>query len=139
MMTKSYSELIELETFEERFDYLKLGGVVGRQTFGFERYLNQILYNSGEWKSTRNGIIIRDNGCDLGIDNMEISYRIVIHHINPITIDDIEMRRDCVFDPNNLIMTSHNTHQAIHYSDESLLFTLPQERKRGDTCLWKAY
>ena len=136
-MIKTYSELIELETFEERFDYLKLSGVVGLKTFGEDRYLNQILYNSGEWKSTRNDIIIRDNACDLGIEGREVSYRILIHHINPITIEDIERRRDCVFDPNNLISTSDNTHRAIHYSDESLLFILPQERKRGDTCLWK--
>lgn len=137
MMIKTYRELCYLRTFEERFKYLKLGGTVGRETFGFERYFNQRFYRSREWKHTRNDIIVRDNGCDLGIYDREIFGRIIVHHINSITIDDIELGRDCLFDPNNLICTSHNTSNAIHYGDASLLFRSPQERRKGDTQLWK--
>ena len=135
-MIKTYRELRRLRSFEDRFEYLKIGGVVGRSTFGFERYLNQILYNSNEWKVARNPIIVRDNGCDLGDPDREIYSRLIVHHINPITIEDIELGRDCVFDPDNLISTVHNTHQAIHFGDSSLLIRLPQERRRGDTNLW---
>jgi hypothetical protein len=138
-MIKSYRELRRLQTFEERFEYLKMGGVVGRSTFGFDRYVNQTFYKSREWAHTRNGIIVRDNGCDLGIKDREIHGKILIHHINPITIEDIEYSRDCIFDPDNLITTNFNTHNAIHYGDSSLLIKLPQERKKGDTHLWKAY
>lgn len=137
-MIKSYKELRHLRTFEERFEYLKIGGVVGRETFGFERYLNQNFYQSPEWKHTRRGIILRDNGCDLGIRDREIFGRIIIHHINPISIDDIELGRDCIFDPDNLISCSHDTSNAIHYGDASLLIKPPQERRKGDTQLWKA-
>ena len=136
-MIKSYRELHSLRTFEERFDYLKIGGVVGRETFGFERYLNQNFYRSREWKHTRRDIIVRDNGCDLGSPDREIFGRIIVHHINPITIEDIEHGRDCVFDSNNLICTSQNTSNAIHYGDASLLIKFPQERRKGDTQLWK--
>lgn len=133
---KTYNDLRQLRTFEERFNYLKLGGSVGRATFGFERYLNQLLYHSGEWKQTRSNIIIRDSGCDLGYLDRDIFSNILIHHINPITIKDIENHNACLFDPNNLICTCHNTHQAIHYGDEGLLTRLPQSRKTGDTKLW---
>ena len=138
-MIKTYRELRRLRSFEDRYEYLKIGGIVGRATFGFERYLNQILYSSVEWKRTRNDIIVRDNGCDLGIPDLEIFDRIIAHHINPITIEDIERGADCVFNPDNIISTRHNTHNAIHYGDVSLLIRLPQERKKGDTTLWTAY
>ena len=138
-MLKTYSDLRRLQTFEERFAYLKLGGVVGQTTFGFERYLNQVLYRSQEWKLVRRDVIVRDDGCDLGIPDREIFGRLLIHHINPISIDDIEDSNPCVFDLNNLICTTHNTHNAIHYGDASLLATLPKERRKGDTCLWKTY
>lgn len=138
-MIKSYRELICLHTFEERFDYLKLKGTVGESTFGFNRYLNQILYSSTEWKHLRNQLIIRDDGCDLGIIGREIFHRAVLHHINPITPNDLELNRRCLLDPNNLIITTHDTHNAIHYGDESLLTQLPQDRSKGDTCPWKVY
>lgn len=134
---RTYSELITLDTFEERFRYLKLDGVVGRETFGYDRYLNQILYNSPEWKRCRNGIIIRDNGCDLGCEGYDIHGQILIHHINPITVEDVLNRNPIVFDPENLISTTHNTHNAIHYSDENLLITGPIERRKNDTCPWR--
>lgn len=137
MRIKTYSELITLPTFEERFEYLQLKGTVGQETFGFDRYLNQILYSSKEWKSLRNKIIVRDNGCDLALDGFEIHGRILIHHINPITIDDVIKRREMVFDPENLICVTHNTHNAIHYGDKSLLITGPIERRANDTCPWK--
>lgn len=138
-MTKSYRELRRIPTFEERFEYLKLGGAVGRATFGFERYLNQAFSRSTEWRHCRRGIILRDNGCDLGIQDREILGRIIVHHINPITVEDIELSRDCLFDPDNLICTSHNTSNAIHYGDKSLLVIAPKDRKKGDTSLWGAY
>lgn len=137
MRIKTYSELITLPTFEERFEYLQLKGIVGQETFGFDRYLNQILYNSKEWKHLRNEIIVRDNGCDLALEGFEIHGRILIHHINPITIDDVIKRREMVFDPENLICVTHNTHNAIHYGDKSLLITGPIERRANDTCPWK--
>lgn len=137
MRIKTYSELIALPTFEDRFEYLQLKGTVGQETFGFDRYLNQILYNSKEWKHLRNKIIVRDNGCDLAFEGFEIHGRILIHHINPITIDDVIKRREMVFDPENLICVTHNTHNAIHYGDKSLLITGPIERRANDTCPWK--
>ena len=137
MRIKTYSELITFSTFEERFEYLQLKGIVGQETFGFDRYLNQILYSSKEWKSLRNEIIVRDNGCDLALEGFEIHGRILIHHINPITIDDVIKRRGIVFDPENLICVTHNTHNAIHYGDKSLLITGPIERRANDTCPWK--
>lgn len=135
-MIKTYRQLKTYKTFEDRYAYLRLGGSVGRETFGFDRYANQVLYHSKEWKQTRDGIMIRDGGCDLGIEDREIFKGLILHHINPITMDDIEDRADCIFDPNNLICTSPNTHQAIHYGDKSKLIRLPQARTRGDTKLW---
>lgn len=135
--TKRYSELSTIPTYEERFKYLQLKGAVGNDTFGYDRYLNQILYNSPEWKRLRNQIIIRDNGRDLGCDGYEIYGRILIHHMNPITVEDIVSRDPIVFDPENLICVSHNTHNAIHYGDENLLIMAPVERTKNDTCPWR--
>ena len=134
---RTYSELITLPTFEERYRYLKLGGEVGKETFGWDRYLNQAFYSSTEWKKFRRDIIIRDMGCDLGIDGRAIGGAIYLHHIEPITVDDIAMRRECLLDPENVICTSYGTHNAIHYGDESLLIVAPAERRRNDTCPWK--
>ena len=135
---RTYSELITLPTFEERYQYLKLGGRVGETTFGFDRYLNQLLYRSDEWKSIRNDIIIRDNGCDLGMADREIRYqKILIHHMNPISVDDILRRTEYLLNPEYLICTVKRTHDAIHYGDESLLLTVPKERTMNDTCPWK--
>ena len=137
MMMKSYNELITIPTFEERFRYLKVYGVIGNQTFGHDRHLNQKLYTLSEWKRVRDKVILRDNGCDLGCEGFEIYSKIIIHHINPITVEDIVSRNPCVFDLNNLISTSHNTHNAIHYGDEKLLIVAPIERKQYDTCPWR--
>lgn len=137
MNTKRYSELITIPTYEERFKYIQLKGAVGNDTFGHDRYLNQILYNSPEWKRLRNQIIIRDNGRDLGCEGYEIYGRILIHHMNPITVEDIVSRDPIVFDPENLICVSHNTHNAIHYGDENLLIMAPVERTKNDTCPWR--
>ena len=134
---RTYSELITIPTFEERFEYLKLNGSVGLETFGHDRYLNQILYNSPEWRRFRPEIIVRDNGCDLACEGYEIFGKILIHHINPITAQDILNRNPKVFDPENVITTVHNTHNAIHYGDENLLITEPIKRSRNDTCPWK--
>lgn len=134
---KSYSGLIRIQTFEERFEYLKLNGIVGQETFGYDRYLNQIFYKSNEWKKFRRDIILRDDGCDLADPNRPILGRIIVHHINPITAEDIELRRACLFDPENVVCTSHNTSNALHYGDASLLYKLPQERMEGDTTPWK--
>lgn len=136
-MMKSYSEMILLKTFKERFDYLKMNGNVGTVTFGGERYLNQTLYKSYEWKKVRREVIIRDNGCDLGVEGFELSPKdILIHHINPITIDDIVNRNPIIFDLDNLITTKHKTHNAIHYSDDTMIFTGLVERTKDDTRLW---
>lgn len=139
MMTniKRYSELSTIPTYEERFQYLQLKGAVGNDTFGYDRYLNQILYNSPEWKRLRNQIIIRDNGRDLGCEGYEIYGRILIHHMNPITVEDIVSRNPIVFDPENLICVSHSTHNAIHYGDKNLLIMVPVERTKNDTCPWR--
>lgn len=134
---RTYSELILLPTFEERFQYLKLGGTVGQITFGYERYLNQLLYSSDEWKRCRRKVIIRDLGCDLACEGYELHNKILIHHMNPITVDDILQRNPRVFDLENLICTSHNTHNAIHYGDESLLLRAPIVRTKNDMCPWK--
>ena len=134
---KTYSELITLPTFEERFAYLQLNGVVGRDTFGFDRYLNQIFYRSKRWRSIRDQIIIRDNGCDLGVEGYDIYGKILIHHINPITLDDIERESEFLLNPEYLITTTHNTHNAIHYGNESLLSIMPIERVKNDTCPWR--
>ncbi len=136
-MIRTYSELITLPTFLERFNYLRLDGCVGAETFGYDRYLNQTLYRTAEWKRFRNKIIVRDNGCDLGCDGYEMFGKILVHHINPITVDDVLNRDPKIFDPDNVISTCLNTHNAIHYGDESLLITEPIERKPNDTCLWK--
>lgn len=137
MSIKTYSELIKLQTFEERFQYLKLNGVVGEETFGFDRYLNQAFYQSPEWRSLRNYIIIRDNGCDLGIADRELNSRIYIHHMNPITKEDILAMNEYVMNPEYLICVSKTTHDAIHYGDESLLLSVPVERSKNDTCPWR--
>ena len=134
---KCYSELVLLPTFEERFRYLCLDGVVGQDTFGFDRYMNQYFYRSKEWRRVRDIVIARDAGCDLGIPGREIFGRVLIHHMNPIRPDDIRNRSDILLDPEYLITTVHETHQAIHYGDESLLITAPIERARNDTCPWK--
>lgn len=137
MSIRTYSELITLPTFIERYRYLKLSGRVGEDTFGFDRYLNQVFYQSKEWRSIRDYVITRDNGCDLGMVGHDIYGRILIHHMNPITADDILKRSDLLLNPEYLICTIKNTHDAIHYSDESLLITDPIERSKNDTCPWK--
>lgn len=135
---RSYKELSRLETFKEKYEYLRLNGRVGADTFGFDRYLNQALYSSVEWKRFRRQVIIRDNGCDLGDPDRPITGdRIIIHHINPLTVKDLEERNEALFDMNNVICTSYNTHQAIHYGDERLLPQDYVERKPGDTIPWK--
>ena len=134
---KTYSELITIPTFEERFEYLKLDGQVGVETFGFNRYLNQAFYKSDEWLSIRDYVITRDNGCDLGMEGYEIYGRILIHHINPITKNDIIQRSRILLDPENLITTVKRTHDAIHYGDSNLLMRAPIERRKNDTCPWR--
>lgn len=137
-MIKTYSELISLPTFKERFEYLRLDGVVGESTFGINRYLNQKFYRTDpEWLELRPKIIIRDNGCDLAMPGREIHGKILIHHINPITIEDILNRTRRLFDPENLICTIKVTHDAIHFSDDSILFADPIIRTKNDTCPWK--
>ena len=137
MNIKTYSELITIPTYEERFEYLRCNSAVGKETFGFDRYLNQVLYNSMDWKRLRRQIIIRDNGCDLALEGYTIYGKIIIHHINPISLDDIMKERSIVFDPENLVCVSFNTHNAIHYGDASLLSTGPIERTPNDTCPWR--
>ena len=137
MSIKRYSELILLPTFEERYKYLQLNGVIGDETFGFDRYINQMFYRSQEWKQVRDYVIVRDNGCDLGIDGHEIRGKILIHHMNPIGIKDIRQVNKFLLDPEYLITTMLSTHNAIHYGDESLLVTDPIERSKNDTCPWK--
>ena len=134
---KTYSQLKQLQTFEERYDYLKLGGVVGEDTFGFDRYLNQNFYRSREWKRVRDEVIRRDNGCDLGIDGHEIRGKILIHHMNPITSEDIHRVSEYLLNPEYLICVTHRTHNAIHYGNESLIVTAPIERTQNDTCPWR--
>lgn len=134
---KTYSELIEIPSFLERFRYLKIGGQVGKETFGYERYLNQILYKSGEWRRFRRDIILRDHGCDLACEGFDIYGKIIVHHIDPITVEDVLNRNPKVFDPENVISTSLNTHNAIHYGDEYLLMIEPVERRPYDTCPWR--
>ncbi len=136
MIIRRYSELRQLATFKERFDYLKLSGVVGESTFGFDRYLNQYLYRSPEWKKVRNEVIVRDDGCDMGLEDYPAN-RIVVHHMNPLSIEDVENRVKRIFDPEFLICVSLSTHNAIHFGDETLLPKLPVERKPGDMCPWR--
>ena len=137
MGIRTYSELITIPTFEERFEYLQLKGSVGKDTFGYDRYLNQVLYRSPEWKRLRNQIIIRDGGCDLACDGYDIYGKVLIHHLNPITVEDVLARSRKVFDPDNLVCVSHNTHNAIHYGDVDLLVTGPIIRTKNDTCPWR--
>lgn len=137
MSIRTYSELITIPTFEERFEYLQLKGTVGKDTFGYDRYLNQVLYRSPEWKRLRNQIIIRDGGCDLACDGYDIYDKVLIHHLNPITVEDVLDRSRKVFDPDNLVCVSHNTHNAIHYGDVDLLVTGPITRTKNDTCPWR--
>ena len=137
MSIKTYSELITIPTFEERFEYLQLKGSVGKDTFGYARHLNQVLYRSPEWKRLRNKIIIRDCGCDLACDGYDIHSKVLIHHLNPITVEDVLARSRKVFDPDNLVCVSHNTHNAIHYGDVDLLITGPIIRTKNDTCPWR--
>ena len=137
MSIKTYSELITIPTFEERFEYLQLKGSVGKDTFGHDRHLNQVLYRSPEWKRLRNQIIIRDCGCDLACEGYDIHSKVLIHHLNPITVEDVLARSRKVFDPDNLVCVSHNTHNAIHYGDVDLLVTGPIIRTKNDTCPWR--
>lgn len=135
-MNRRYSELIRLKTFDERFEYLKLNGIVGDTTFGGHRYLNQTLYRSKEWKKFRNEVIVRDEGRDLACEGYDIFGQVIIHHLNPITIEDIQNRDSKIFDLENVVVTSLATHNAIHYGDEKLLPPTVTERKQGDTILW---
>lgn len=136
-MIRTYAELMQLNTFEERYRYLKLNGSVGKDTFGFDRYLNQNFYRSKEWKSIRDQVIVRDNGCDLGIEGYEIHGRIYIHHMNPLLAKDIVDRTEFLLNPEYLITTTFSTHNAIHYGDEDLLILAPVERSKNDTCPWR--
>ena len=134
---RRYSELIKLKTFEDRFNYLKLDGRVGKITFGADRIFNQAFYHSKEWKQFRNKIILRDNGCDLGIEDREIFDKVIIHHINPMTIEELEEGGEDLFDKENFICCSYNTHEAIHYGNADMLIkTEFVERRPGDTILW---
>ena len=144
MMTKTntircYSDIVQLQTFRDRYEYLRLNGSVGKDTFGFDRYLNQAFYKSPEWKRVRDIVIARDNGCDLGIAGREIprQVKVIIHHMNPILPEDIRNRNDMILNPEYLITTIHDTHLAIHYADEHMLLQEPIERHPGDTCPWK--
>lgn len=136
-MILRYRDIRPLKTIQERYEYLRLGGQVGASTFGFDRYLNQAFYKSKEWQQARNDIILRDNACDLGIEGYDIFKGLVVHHMNPITIDDILQRKDYIFDPEFLICVSDRTHKAIHYGDAGLLPKEPIQRRSGDTCLWR--
>ena len=137
MVVRTYSELIQLKTFEERYRYLKLNGFVGRDTFGFDRYMNQIFYRSEEWRQIRDYVIVRDNGCDLGMKGHDIRGKILIHHMNPITVSDIRDSTDQLLNPEYLICVTHATHNAIHYGNEDLLVVAPIARFANDTCPWK--
>lgn len=137
MNIRTYSELVKMDSFEERFEYLKLNGEVGKETFGFDRYLNQAFYKSPEWRAVRDRVIIRDCGCDLAMTGYEIRGKILIHHMNPITKEDILRRSEFLLNPEYLICTIKSTHDAIHYGDESLLMKAPIERTKNDTCPWR--
>lgn len=134
---RTYSELTKYSTFEDRFRYLSLKGQVGEETYGFDRWINQKFYRSREWKQIRDYVIVRDSGCDLGILGREIPDRIIVHHINPILVYDIQYATEYLLNPEYLICVSNNTHQAIHYGDETLLITMPAPRAANDTCPWK--
>ena len=135
-MVRTYTELSKIPTFMERFKYLSLKGKVGEETFGLDRFINQMFYNSYEWRRLRNEIIVRDNGCDLGIDDREIHDKILIHHMNPITLYDLRNRSDFLMNPEYLICTCKRTHDAIHFSNEEILYPEPIIRRPGDTCPW---
>lgn len=135
-MIRRYATLKKILSFEDRYKYLRLAGRVGADTFGFDRYLNQMLYTSKRWLRVRDFVIIRDDGCDLGVDGYVIHDKIIVHHMNPISIEDVELNKDEIFDPEFLISTTHDTHNAIHYGDASKLPLLPIIRKRNDTCPW---
>ena len=134
---RTYSELVKIPSFEARFEYLQLNGSVGEDTFGYDRYLNQLFYRSQKWKRIRDQVIIRDNGCDLGVDGYDIHSNVIIHHMNPITMEDIKSESEFLLDPEYLITTTHRTHNAIHYGDMSILPARPIERRRNDTCPWR--
>ena len=136
-MIRRYSELIRLKTFEERFEYLRIGGLVGESVFSFERYLNQALYTSQKWRLLRNKILVRDNGLDLGVPGHEIFGNIIVHHMNPLTREQFHEPDESMFDPEFLICVSEMTHRAIHYGDINLLNRGPAERRPNDTCPWK--
>lgn len=136
-MIKTYSEMSYLNTFEDRYRYLKLNGTVGEETFGFDRFINQNFYKSPEWKAVRDFVIVRDNGCDLGVEGFEIREKILIHHMNPILSNDIVNRSEFLLNPQYLISTTLSTHNAIHYGDITLLIKSPIERSLNDTCPWK--
>ena len=134
---RTYSELISLPTFEDRYRYLQLNGAVGKDTFGFDRYINQQFYRSKEWQRIRDEVVIRDNACDLGMEGYEIHGRIYVHHMNPIMVQDIQSNSDYLMNPEFLICTTHRTHNAIHYGDENLLARAPIERTKNDTRPWR--
>jgi hypothetical protein len=136
-MIRTYQELKQLQTFEERYKYLRIGGTVGKDSFGYDRYINQLFYTSSRWKKTRDKIIIRDGGCDLGLEDYPIRAIIIIHHMNQVTLEDIELDRDILYDPEFLISTSLDTHNAIHYGNLPQAARIPIERKRNDTCPWR--
>ena len=136
-MNRTYNELMSIPTFEERFEYLQLFGQVGKETFGFDRYLNQLLYTSGKWRNVRDKIIVRDDGNDMAMPGFPIVGSIYIHHMDPITVDDLIHGEEWVFDPNKLISVSYNTHLAIHYGDKNLLVLPPKARQPNDTCPWR--
>lgn len=137
MKIRCYKDLRQLRSIFDRYNYLKIGGEVGSSTFGFDRYLNQTFYKSREWRDARRSVILRDNGCDLGVDGYPIVKELVVHHMNPITMDDIEDRNPAILDPEFLICVSDRTHKAIHYGDVDLLPNDPVERRPGDTCPWR--
>lgn len=142
MGSKSYSELVSIPSYEERFQYLKVGGVVGNETFGSRRYLNQALYTSKDWLMFKSRMIIRDSlgedyCCDLAMPSKEITGMVILHHINPVSIEDILNRSPAIFDPENVVCVCHRTHEAIHYGDESLLIKDPVVRRPNDTCPWR--
>lgn len=137
MMNRTYTDLIALPTFKERYDYLKLGGTIGEQTFGSKRYLNQKFYHSNEWKKFKQAMIIRDNGCDLGVSGFQINGRIYLHHLNPLTLEEILEHPEAAMDPNNVICTTFDTHNAIHYGELDISKYEPIVRTKNDTCPWK--
>ena len=137
MTRKCYTELSKLTTFNERFNYLKLDGIVGEETFGYDRILNQLLYKSKKWRKVRDEVLIRDNGGDLGLEDYPINGRAISHHMNPITVEDVLNDKPEIFDPEYLITVSNSTHNAIHFSNENNLQKDPIERTQNDTCLWR--